>query len=430
MQTQLSLFGSDTLEDEFQSLMRMVPAAECDYVTHQIHPYPAKFLPHFPRLFIRHFSGEGDLVVDPMCGSGTTLAEACLMSRRAYGIDIDPIGALISRVSVTPLSEQMLRAYEGELVKDIQQRIGRGEAADIELPTTEDFPNFSLWFRVDVLKELLLIRDAILASNAEEDLREFAQLCLSAIVKPVSNADPRDIFPERDQEHPVRERRDVVAEYRRAFHDNCSRVVEFSTQVHGERRGQAILGDARSIGLDDGVAKLVFTSPPYAYAMDYARVHQLSTLLFIMGNQELREHRRRYVGTDRVSVNDQLLSFEGIEFAQNEIKAVHEKNRKLGVILYRYFTDMYKVTEECARVLQPGGHLIYVVGNSTVRGTAFGTDDVFASMCEQVGLEVVDRLERPYYAYRMSRKRNLQSNTIKADVFIIAKKTEQHADSR
>jgi len=301
-------------------------------------------------------------------------------------------------------------------------RLARGDIADVELPTEDDFPNAGLWFREDVLRELLLIRDTILGFGAREELRDFASLCLSAIVKPVSNADPRDIFPERDQENPVRERKDVVTELRRSFYNTRIRVVEFSTQVQGQKRGEVHQGDARNIDLPEGVAKLIFTSPPYAYAMDYARVHKLSTLLFVMNNRDLLAHRRQYIGTDYVSVKDLLLSFEGFEFARNQIQEVYTHKRKLGVILYRYFSDMHKVIKECQRILQPGGHLVIVIGNSTVRGTKFRTDEVFSGMCEGLGLNVTKRLERPYYAYRMSRKRNVQSNTIKADIFIVAEK--------
>jgi len=421
MGIQLSLFGNN-LENDFQSLMRMIPAAEADYATHGMHPYPAKFLPHYPSIFIRHFSDEEDLVLDPMCGSGTTLIEACLQNRRAYGIDIDPIGALIAKVSITPLPETLLRDFEADVVATVEARMRSGATTCVEMPSEQDYPNAALWFRDDVLRELLVIRNTILDCSHRDDLRDFGLLCLSAITKPVSNADPRDIFPERDQKNLVRAREDVVGLFRRSVHEMRLQLSAFSMRVRGEYRGKVHQGDARGIDLPDGVVKLVFTSPPYTYAMDYARVHKLSTLLFVMTNQELREYRRRYVGTDRVSVNDPILSFEGFEFAADEIRAVHSERPKLGVILYRYFSDLYTITQECTRVLQPGGHLIYVIGNSTVRGAHFRTDDVLAGICESTGLSVMSRMSRPYYAYRMSRKRNVQSNTIKADTFLIAQK--------
>jgi hypothetical protein len=156
--------------------------------------------------------------------------------------------------------------------------------------------------------------------------------------------------------------------------------------------------------------------------MDYARVHQLSTLLFIMDNRALREHRRRYIGTDRVTRNGQLDSFDGFSFAEEQIHDVYAQDKKYGVILYQYFSDMHKVTLEAFRILKRGGHLIYVIGNSTVKRTEFRTDRVLTEICRGAGFEIERTLERPYYAYRMMRKRNVQSNTIKADIFIVARK--------
>jgi len=422
MPLQLNLFSEATLDTEFRSIMRMIPASESDYATHNLHPYPGKFLPHYPRIFIQYYSREGDLVIDPMCGSGTTLIEACLLNRRAYGTDIDPVAALVARVSITPLSYETLVQYERTLMGILSSRMTSRDAEKVELPSDEDFPNITLWFREDNLRDLLLVRNSILELPTTGPLRDFGLLCLSSIVRTVSNADPRDIFPERDREKPVRDRVDVLSTFKRAFHDNASRVTDFSRQVHGETRGTATQGDARSIDLPPCSAHLVFSSPPYAYAMDYARVHQLSTLLFVLNNDGFRAHRPKYIGTDRISVAEPLGSFEGFEFARDEIQSVYEDNRKLGLILYKYFADMHLVTLECKRILKPEGHLIYVVGNSTVRGTHFHTTEVITRICKGLGFNIAEQLQRPYYAYRMSRKRNAQSNTIKADVFIVAEK--------
>jgi DNA modification methylase len=423
MRNQIQKLGRDAFTAEFESLFRMVPTQEADSVTHHLHPYPAKFLPHFPRLFIKYFSREGDLVVDPMCGSGTTLIEAALQNRNCFGVDIDPIAALISKVSVTPVAESDFQDFEKSIMSEIKKRLHKGDSDKVEMPGKEDFPNLSLWFREDVFRELSVIRDTILESDLAEGVRDFGLLCLSMIIKPVSNADPRDIFPERDLKEPIRARKETFAEFQKAFHRNKMRVLEYSRAVCGSTKQSTVRhGDARKLELPDRRASLVFTSPPYAYAMDYARVHQLSTLLFIMSNKDLVEHRRKYIGTERISVNTSLSSFEGFQFAHQEIETVYTKDRKLGVILHQYFSDMHKVTQEAYRILKPGGSLIYVIGNSTIKGTAFRTDEVFIRICQEVGFEIKETLERPYYAYRMARKRNVQSNIIKSDIFLVAQK--------
>ena len=68
-------------------------------------------------------------------------------------------------------------------------------------------------------------------------------------MKSVSNADPRDIFPERDQKQPIRERKDVLAEFKHAFLKNKKKVIQFSRDVNYKQRATVSRGDARTIAL-------------------------------------------------------------------------------------------------------------------------------------------------------------------------------------
>lgn len=59
--------------------------------------YRGNFAPQIPRNIILKYSQEGDLILDPMVGSGTTLIEAKLLHRNADGIDINPEAVEISK---------------------------------------------------------------------------------------------------------------------------------------------------------------------------------------------------------------------------------------------------------------------------------------------------------------------------------------------
>jgi DNA modification methylase len=410
------------LERDFQSISRVITSKETNYATHNMHDYPAKFIPQFPRVFIENFSKENEWVLDPMVGAGTTLIEACLSNRKCCGIDIDPVACLISQVSINPVGEDgYLRKMNKVFMGKITDLINNTNLSTIPLPKESDFPNIKLWFIEDVAKELIIIRDVIQGIE-DDEYRNFLTLCLSAIVRKVSNADPRDIFPQRDKNKLIRERKDVLEELRIILEKNTRKLLSFSRDTDNEKRGVVIQGDARAIPLPDKSIDLVFTSPPYSYAMDYARIHQLSTFLFFMSNRHFKEYRRKYIGTDRVSAKFDLGDFEGFEFAEKEIKQIFKKDKKIGLVLYKYFEDMAKVTEEMYRVLRRDKYLIYVVGNSTIMKTNFRVVEVFCGLCENSGFKIEQILERPYFSYRMPRVRNIQSNTIKSDIFIIARK--------
>ena len=76
---------------------------------HRLHPYKGKFIPQLVEYFldshIDEFKREvyfhkGDIVLDPFCGSGTTLVQANELGMHAIGMDISAFNCLISNVKV------------------------------------------------------------------------------------------------------------------------------------------------------------------------------------------------------------------------------------------------------------------------------------------------------------------------------------------
>ncbi len=55
----------------------------------EVTAHPGKMLPELARRIVAEYSAPGALVVDPMCGIGTTVAEAALLSRRAVGVELE-----------------------------------------------------------------------------------------------------------------------------------------------------------------------------------------------------------------------------------------------------------------------------------------------------------------------------------------------------
>ncbi|TAH48815.1 MAG: methyltransferase domain-containing protein [Chloroflexota bacterium] len=67
-----------------------------DWATHK-GDYRGNFAPQIARNILLNYSGEGELILDPMCGSGTTLIEARLLNRRAIGYDVNENAVEITR---------------------------------------------------------------------------------------------------------------------------------------------------------------------------------------------------------------------------------------------------------------------------------------------------------------------------------------------
>ena len=77
-----------------------------DWATHK-GDYRGNFAPQIARNVILNYSAEGELVLDPMVGSGTTLIEARLLNRNALGCDINQNAVDITRANGLGLRSRM-----------------------------------------------------------------------------------------------------------------------------------------------------------------------------------------------------------------------------------------------------------------------------------------------------------------------------------
>ncbi|NJN98717.1 MAG: hypothetical protein HC875_33830 [Anaerolineales bacterium] len=93
------------------------------YGPHGIHEYRGKFFPQLVRSLL-NIAGvsPASLILDPMCGSGTTPTEAALLGCQAIGLDLNPLSVLMSRAkyaSLTIQPDELIKAYQsfkGELL--------------------------------------------------------------------------------------------------------------------------------------------------------------------------------------------------------------------------------------------------------------------------------------------------------------------------
>jgi len=73
--------------------------------SHTFYRYPAAFSPVFAETIIKNFTKPGEIVLDPFVGGGTSAVEAFALQRKFYGVDVNPLSVLISKVKTTILSQ-------------------------------------------------------------------------------------------------------------------------------------------------------------------------------------------------------------------------------------------------------------------------------------------------------------------------------------
>jgi len=75
-------------------------------ITHAFYHYPARFSAAIARAVIESFSAQGDWLLDPFMGGGTSVVEGLALGRRVLGADLNTLAWFVSRVRTTPLSQR------------------------------------------------------------------------------------------------------------------------------------------------------------------------------------------------------------------------------------------------------------------------------------------------------------------------------------
>ncbi|WP_291981167.1 hypothetical protein [Luteitalea sp.] len=428
------------------------------YSAHGLHEYKGKFNPQIVRSVVNvlgvGLQGEKPRVLDPFCGSGTSLVESAHMGWDALGIDANPLAVLIStakldclRVPVTTLQSTARRVTDRLLQAigryDCKDEFSRTELKDLAKAAPIALPNeqyLEKWFSASVLAQLRLVWFEI-SSIENTGARRIASVVLSDILRDVSLQDPGDLR--------IRRRADAKANYPavRMFAELLPQRLESVARartVLGKVRGRqrSVLGDSRvSIPTVRGEASapfdVVVTSPPYATALPYIDTQRLSlAFLGLLPPSQLRDAEARLIGNREITAKERDTEERRLREAVRTFpkdvaklllttsdRAAGEGNgfrrRNVPALLLRYFDDMRRVFRNVRSHVAPGGAFAMVVGpnRTTLSGEEINIDTprLLASVAAEAGWDVDELVALDAY----QRFSVHQENSIKEEMLVV-----------
>jgi hypothetical protein len=386
------------------------PEQRAKKLTHYLFRFPAKFHPPVVAKLFDRFTEEGQVVLDPFVGSGTSLIEGTLLDRSCFGVDVDPVAVAVALAKTRRYDVDEVRRMVDRLLKALKP-LDRGAEEYERLATNDisraDFdatiadeslwvpaiPKLEHWFRRYVTIDLARIHREVVRRRGAAEHRQLLLLLFGSIIRNASNADPVPVSGLEVTAHMRRleeEGRvvDPFALMRRAVKRAMTAIEEWAAAL-GDRDAPVVLqGDATtSIARLPAKVDAVITSPPYHNAVDYYRRHQLE--MFWMGltaDQTVRlELLPRYIGRPRIRASHPLLAepwpTEGLAAEwEREIAAVDTQR---ATDFRHYMLAMSRVFRRVAERTERGAPVIMVIGHSAWNGGRIPTLQLFEEIAQQ-----------------------------------------------
>ena len=360
------------------------------YASHDVHAFAAKFPPQLPRAFIRGLTAPGDVVLDPMMGSGTTIVEALLEGRHGIGLDIDPLALRVSQAKTVPMRTDGIRDIGLKVISQAQDFLS-GHSIERLMQKfdsrTKEFIDY--WFYPNTQRELAAL--VLAMQTVDESLaRRFLELTFSSIIVTKSGgvSRARDLAHSRPHLDKAKNPKNALEQFSLRLQKNIKSIAHLNTRG---ALAAPLPGDARSMPLRDEVIDLIVTSPPYANAIDYMRAHKFPLVWLGESVVNLTELRAGYIGSEKIN---------GAQYAElpdktaSIIRQLAERDRKKSSILRKYFTEMKVVLAEMYRVLRKDSPAIVVIGPSMMRGIDVQTHHCLAEIAQETGFSVVGVVQR------------------------------------
>lgn len=326
--------------------------------THGFHAYPARMHPGLARVLIRGYGRPERRLLDPFCGSGTSLVEGMVAGMRTVGIDLNPVALRVAAVKTDRRSNEERQRFVDRLAAVVERSLERVKArVPVLAPVRGSERRF---YDPHVLKELGGLHAEISQVQPAAD-RQILLTLLSAIVVKFS----RQRADTSVESMTKRIGKGVPTRFFARKGDELVRRWAALDAACPSRcfRPSLVEADARfmhdSVSLDERV-DLIVTSPPYGGTYDYAEHHVRRYPWLGVSPRRLRDHE---IGARRATTKKHAAR--------------------------RWDQDVSAVLRSMVRLMNDHAIAFWVMGDGQIGRRRVPADEQLTRLAPEAGLEIV-----------------------------------------
>lgn len=391
---------------------------ECDLPVHEWYRFVLSYPPHLVRAYVEQFAlSTGQIILDPFCGTGTTLVEAKKLGIDSVGIEANPMAHFAAKVKthwgVDPVGlVDFGQAVAGKVQGQLDETAigcGSGRAAGSTLRAqlrSLSSDQFRLLIKNSIsplpLHKVLTLIDCIEKHEATQ-FHEHAKL---ALAKQTVNKFSNLRFGPEIGVGKIKDDTPVLQPWLNAL-KNMAKDLEKARALPSASTS-LFLGDSRDMSgyLRPCSIDAVITSPPYPNEKDYSRTTRLESVLlgFMSNREDLRRFKQQFIrsntrGVYKSDADDEWVAnnpriqalADSIEQRRLELGKTSGFEKQYSKVVRLYFGGMARHLSELRPLLRPGAKLAYVVGDqASYFRIIIRTGQILTEIAERLGYEVLD----------------------------------------
>lgn len=383
---------------------------------HDWYRFVLSFPPHLVRSYIDDFGlDKQHTLLDPFCGTGTTLVESKLQEITSMGLEVNPFAHFASSVKIDwQIDPDLLEERACEIADSVRFMLHSQGIDDRSLFTgsLEHLPLKTLAPEAEKLllknsisplplHKVLILLDCLKQYGHESYYRHGLLALANALVFSISNlrfgpevgvGKPKHDFP-------------VVSSWLSEIRKIANDLRTVAHRSYPE--ATVLLADARQAGhkIAPSSIDVVITSPPYPNEKDYTRTARLESVVlgFFHNQTELRTFKKQFLRSNTRGVykgddDDTWVAnhpeiqriANAIEQRRVELGKTSGFEKQYGNVTRQYFGGMARHFAELRDILSPGAKLAYVVGDqASYLQVMIRTGELLADIAQSLGYELM-----------------------------------------